>query len=147
MAWNAPGLCNTTVIAGEKHMNTATIEVQTADPAPPGKKLGKIKSSDGVVYMVWPDKLGLFRPGNRYEIQFSEDEFNGRTYRKIAKVKPLQAQPQTDTGPKPNASNAEHDFVARTLAALIQACAVEVTQRGLSDTVRMLRTVYRESVT
>jgi len=127
-------------------MNTATIEVQTADPAPPGKKLGKIKASDGVVYMVWPDKLGLFRPGNRYEIQFSEDEFNGRTYRKIANVKPAQSQPKVSV-PKQDAANAEHDFVARTLAALIQACAVEVTQRGLADTVRMLRTVYRESVT
>lgn len=131
---------------------TATIEVTAATPPPEGKKLGKVETTDGVVYHVWPDKLGLLRPGSTYEVQFSEDEFNGRTYRKIAKVKPTQkrqqqngtpAQPQQ---PKSNASELEHDFVARTLAACIQAGTVAVHPTEMAKAVRMLRAVYRETM-
>ena len=131
-------------------MNTATIEVRAAEPPPEGKKLGKVESADGVVYHVWPDKLGLLRPGSTYEIQFSEDEFRGTVYRKIAKVKPAQKQQNgTPAQPQPqsNASDLEHTFVARTLAACIQAGTVAVHPTEMAKAVRMLRAVYRETMT
>jgi hypothetical protein len=132
-------------------MNTATIEVKATRPPKEGKKLHVVETTDDAVYMAWPNQIGLLRPGKTYEIQFSEDEFNGRTYKKIAKVKPAEQKQsstpqQNGSGPKPDASNAEHDFVARTLAALIQACAVKVDRDGLASAVRMLRTVYRDTM-
>ena len=129
-------------------MNTATIEIKAAEPPPEGKKLGKIETTEGVVYHVWPDKLGLLRPGSTYEVQFSEDEFRGQTYRKIAKIKPTQKrQNGTHSHPKLDASNLEHDFVARTLAACISACAVKIDKDGIAGMARILRAVYRETMT
>ena len=132
-------------------MNTATIEVKAAEGPPEGKKLGKVESADGVVYHVWPDKLGLLRPGSTYEIQFSEDEFRGQTYRKIAKVKlaqkPLNGTPAQPAPANGTASDLEHAFVARTLAACIQAGTVAVHPTEMAKAVRMLRAVYRETMT
>lgn len=131
-------------------MNTATIEIKAAEPPPEGKKLAKVEALDGTIYHCWPDKLGLLRPGSTYEVQFSEDEFRGQTYRKIAKIKPTQKRQQNGTPaqpqPKQDASNLEHDFVARTLAACIQAGTVAVHPTEMAKAVRMLRAVYRETM-
>jgi hypothetical protein len=62
------------------------IEVAETHPPKTGMKLGTVKTADGQSFGVWPDKLSGLRVGNRYEIEFDESEFNGRTYRKITKV-------------------------------------------------------------
>lgn len=128
---------------------TATIEVKYADPPKDGKKQGTVKTADGAIYGVWPDKLGLLRPGNVYEVEVTERKYNGRVYRTIVKAKPKAANSNTNADrPAQSHTNldAEGEFVARVLSASIQACAVKYTQAGLIDTVRMLRNVYREGM-
>ena len=132
-------------------MNTATIEVKAAEQPPAGKKMAIVEAADGTVFHCWPDKLGLLRPGSTYEVQFSENEFKGTLYRNIAKVKPAQKQQNgTPTQAAPangNASELEHAFVARTLAACIHAGTVAVHPTEMAKAVRMLRAVYRETMT
>lgn len=129
-------------------MNTATIEVQYAEPPKAGKKQGTVKATTGEIFGIWPDKLGLMRPGHSYEIEFSDREFNGRTYRTIVKCKPHKGAKQPAAA-KPAVTHERNDseleFVARVLSAAIQACAVEYTQAGLTGAARMLRTVYQEA--
>lgn len=131
-------------------MNTATIEVQYAKPPTAGKKQGTVKATTGEIFGIWPDKLGLMRPGNSYEIEFSDREFNGRTYRTIVKCKPHKGGQENghstqSSAPSGNARDREFEFVARALPALIQICAVEATPEGMVRTTRMLRQVYREA--
>lgn len=128
---------------------TATIEVKYADPPRDGKKQGTVKTADGAIYGVWPDKLGLLRPGNVYEVEVTERKYNGRVYRTIVKAKPQAANSNTNAH-KPAQSNtnldAEGEFVARVLSASIQACAVDYNRESLTTTARMLRQVYRDGM-
>lgn len=126
--------------------NTATIEVKSAEPPKEGKKKGTVKAADGTVFWVWPDKLGLLRPGNVYEIEFSEDEFRGKTYRTITKCRPRQGAATETPTPKASAGNGELQFVTRILAASISACAVAHTEDGLTQEIKMLRSVFRKTM-
>ena len=55
--------------------------IQVAETHPPktGKKLGTIKTASGESFGIWPDKLAALQVGGRYQIEFDENEFNGRT--------------------------------------------------------------------
>lgn len=128
-------------------MSAATITVKQANPPAEGKKQGKVRAEDGNVYGVWPKMLGLLRPGATYEIEYEESTFgDGRTWRTISKVRRIEGSPQNDNRSAPSSgADREFEFVTRVLPALIQICRVECTQQGLSDTVRMLRNVHRDS--
>lgn len=128
-------------------MTTAeTIEVKFVDPPAPGKKLATIKTAAGEVYGVWPEQFGLFRPGQKYRIAYRERVFNNQTYRTITKCDPANNVRAKFVAPPAGSSDErEREFVARALAASIQACAVEYSQDGLINTARMLRAVYRET--
>lgn len=128
-------------------MNAATattIEVAKAEPPKAGKKQGTIRTTSGEVLGVWPDKLGLLRPGNSYLVEFSEREWNGRTFKTITKVQPQAAN--ANNSKAASGDDREFEFVARVLSASIQACAVTYTREGLTDAVRMLRNVYRDGM-
>lgn len=128
--------------------NTAVIEVKFADPPKNGKKQATIKTVDGIVYGVWPDKFGLLQPGRAYEIEFSERTFDGKTYRTIRSCKP-KANTEPDTMPvgtaKPSAGD-ETRFVTTILAAMIAGRTMDdYTEGGLVRAATMLRAVYRRS--
>jgi hypothetical protein len=129
-------------------MSTAAISVAFVNQPKEGKTKGSIKTNEGEYYEVFPNQLGLFRPGASYEIDYSERNWNGKTYRTINKCRP-QEKPavvrSTDTAAAPDA-NQEFEFVSRVLSASIQACAVTYTQEGLTDAVRMLRQAYRNGM-
>jgi hypothetical protein len=130
-------------------MNTTIIEVKFADPPMDGKKLATIKTTTGDVYGVWPNMLALFRPGQSYQIEFSERQFNGRTYRKIAKCTPQQAGAPSTNGRAHNghaitdAKDAERAFVCSILNAAIQGGQVEFTRQAVGTAVQMLRGVWQ----
>lgn len=128
-------------------MSTATIEVKYADPPKIGKKQGTIKTPGGDVYGVWPDKLGLLRPGQRYRVEFKEREHGGRTYRTITKVDPVRVnaddaplQPDQPT----TATNSETAAVVRMVAAAIASQQVEFNPGALNKALRMAQSVLRE---
>jgi len=93
--------------------------IQVAETHPPkaGKKLGTVKTATGESFGIWPDKLASLQVGGRYQIEFDENEFNGRTYRKITKVHPAEAA-------EPSAAptcDSEQQFVSALLNGAIAA--------------------------
>ncbi len=128
-------------------MSTASICVAFVNkPQEEGKK-GSIRTDDGTYYSVVPNQLGLFRPGATYEVEFSERQWQGKTYRTVNKCRP-QAQPavvRSSGQPVIAGNDHEFEFVSRVLSASIQACAVSYTREGLTETARMLRNVYRDA--
>lgn len=133
-------------------MSTAVVQVAFVNQPKQGKSKGSIKTNEGEFFEVWPNQLGLFRPGASYEIDFAERTWNGKVYRTVAKCRP-QDRPAVVKGrhgdtiiSEPEPVSQEFEFVARVLSASIQACAVEYTQQGLAEAARMLRNVYREAM-
>jgi hypothetical protein len=98
---------------------STTIEVASIHPAPAGKKLAKVMTTGAESYGIWPDKMAGLKVGGLYAIEFSENEFNGRTYRKITKAEPVanggngHAPASATPATKPN--EAEGQFVREIL--------------------------------
>lgn len=134
--------------------SAATITVKQTNPPAEGKKQGKVRTDSGELYGVWPKMMGLLRPGATYEVEFTESTFgDGRKWRTISKVRHIERAASAPASQNDNRRAEAHspvdpefEFVARALSASIQACAVEYTQAGLTETVRMLRNVYREGM-
>lgn len=129
-------------------MSTAAVSVAFVNQPKEGKAKGSIKTTEGEYYEVFPNQLGLFRPGASYEIDYSERNWNGKTYRTVNKCRP-QDKPavvrSSEQAPVAGGNSEEFEFVARALSASIQACAVEYTQQGLTEAARMLRQAYRDA--
>ena len=129
-------------------MNIRTIEVERVSPPAEGKKQGIVKARDGSSYGVWPDKLGLLRPGHSYEVTLKEREWNGRTYYTIETCKPhMEGAPEAKSNGAPSAKpgDAEVRFVTRILAARIQTCAVGGNEDDIAREAAMIRRVYRRT--
>jgi|ERR1051326_2881792 hypothetical protein len=127
-------------------IQTATIEVKSANPPPEGKKQGTVRATDGAIYGVWPKDLGRFQPGRRYRIEYAVRPYQGRDYRTI-----IKAEPEAATGEQTHqrasvaaGATCELEFVTRMLAAYVSACRVECTVSALAAKARELRSVYRE---
>lgn len=129
-------------------MSTAAIQVAYVNPPKEGKTKGSIKTDQGEFYEVFPNQLGLFRPGASYEIDYSERNWQGKVYRTVNKCRPQDkpAVVRSEGNSTAPSNETEFEFVARVLSASIQACAVTYTREGLTDAVRMLRSVYREGM-
>ena len=89
--------------------------IAVADITPPRGR-GKsytIHTADGNEFTLWPDKIGLIRTGEQYEVEYSEKEVDGRTYYNITgtprhlgpyRVAPAKPQPTT------NGKNMENNY-------------------------------------
>lgn len=127
--------------------NRVTIKVARAIGPGEGKKKGKVETDDGKVFWVWPDKLGLLRPGNTYEVDYETSEYNGRTYHTITKCTPQrntepQERARTSGGPSPTSEAA---FVTHMLAAGVKALVISCDEESLTKAAAMLRSVYRRA--
>lgn len=120
---------------------TAEIEVRFVNPPKAGKKQATIKAADGAVYGVWPDKVGLFQPGRRYQIEYQERPFNGRTYRTITKCR---AHGHATAAAAPSAGGGD-SLVATVLGAAIQSKAVEFTEEGISRALGIIRAAVKRT--
>lgn len=82
-----------------------TIEIAYVNPPKQGRKTGSVKTSEGQYYDVWPNMLSLFQPGGTYNVEFTERDFKGTTYRTVQKVlgtsvgAPAQAAPPAFPAP------------------------------------------------
>src|SRR5215475_4167167 len=103
------------------------IEVTEIHPVKPGGKVARLVAADGIRYEIWPEKLEGVTPGKRYEVEITERQYNGRTFKSVAKITPAreevvpngntQASPKgTDSSPR-SATGGEAEYVGRVLAA------------------------------
>ena len=138
-------------------MTTTTVTVKYVNPPKDGKKRGTIKTTDDQFIGVWADKIHLFEVGKTYEIELTETESNGVTYRNVKTVKMV-------AGPEPapvvtskssgggynnyremSPKDAEGSFVCATLGALIRAGEVKNDKAQLWATTNMLRALWQHT--
>lgn len=120
---------------------TAEIEVRFVNPPKAGKKQATIKAADGAVYGVWPDKVGLFQPGRRYQIEYNERPYQGRTYRTITKCR---AHGHATAAQAPSAGGGD-SLVATVLGAAIQSKAVEFSEEGIARAIGTIRAALKRA--
>lgn len=146
-----------------------TITVAAIFPAKAQGKSATIKDTDGMMFGVWPDKLGIFRDGETYEIDFTSKVSNGTTYRDIkgarmvAKPGPAPEQftgsrePQRQaTSPSGNKAgeyfrptspkDARRMFLCSTLNAFIQTGRVDAHRDHLTAVIKEILAAYDATV-
>lgn len=156
-------------------LEQAVITVAHVAPAKGPGKSAWVKSTDGVMFGIWPDKLGNLRPGETYEIEFSSKVSNGTTYRDIKHLRIAtppgpapaaftavpRAQSLSSAAATPearqsggNASSyyrptsprdAERMFVCSTLNAFIQTGRVDCDARHLVHHIGQLREAWAQT--
>lgn len=149
-------------------MNTKTVErgtitVQRIIPPTGNRKSHTVKDLDGIMFGVWPDKIGLYREGESYDIEYTVSEKGFRDITKCQMLaKPAAASPSQRIEPphqgttpndkgagqfyRPTAPrDAERMFVCSTLNAFIQTGRVECSKALMIDYVNELRGVWQET--
>jgi len=118
--------------------------IQIAETHPPkaGKKLGTVKTATGESFGIWPDKLSGVQVGGRYQIEFDESEFNGRTYRKITKVQAADATPAASTA---RSADGEQQFVSALLNGAIAAGKLQIQTDALVSAIRTARAAWAQT--
>jgi hypothetical protein len=119
-----------------------TIEIAETHPPANGRKLARVKTKTGEEFGIWPERLSTIRVGERYEIEVAENEFNGRTYRKITKAKPAGAA--TPAAAAQDGGDAERRFVGDMLAAGVRSGAIPFNVADLHTAIVMLRALWRD---
>lgn len=82
-------------------MASATVTAKFVDPAPAGKKNGKIKDTNNAVWYFPNSELGKYHVGETYEIEYTENEFKGGIYRTIRAAKNVDKVPAAAAQPRP----------------------------------------------
>ncbi len=132
-------------------MPSAIVKVAYVNQAQAGKVNGSIKVEDGTYYGVKPAMLGLFQPGNTYEIQYESSDFKGKTYHKVISVKPApiegnvgHAQSFANKGAygKTDDKTAERIFVCGAINAAISSNQLAVQTTEIVQAVNSLRAAW-----
>ncbi len=117
-----------------------------------GKKRGSIKGTDDSFIGAFPDKLAMFEPGKTYDIEVSETESNGVTYRNVKSATPVDVpiSPAASTNGsgsyRPTCpTDAKRMFVCAQLSALIRSGEVKNDKRQLWETTQMLCSLWDHS--
>lgn len=152
----------------DSHHATITVARILQPKAP--RKPAWIEGADGVRYSIWPDKLGQFREGESYEIEFqtSNGYHNIKSARAATKPSPAPGQftggrsnpparslssaasppagaPQQNyrpTAPK----DARRMWLCSQLNAMIESRQVSLTTESLIEANRMLMDVYDATI-
>ena len=128
-------------------MPSAVVKVTYVNQAQAGKVNGSIKVEDGTYYGVKPAMLGLFQPGNTYEIQYESSDFKGKTYHKVISVKPVASAPQISSGGpskgyQTDDKTAERIFVCGAINAAISSNQLAVQTTEVVQAVNSLRAAW-----
>lgn len=133
-------------------MGTSTVTVAYVNPPKEGRKTGSIKTIDGAFYDVYPEKLGLFEHNGIYEIEYSEREYNGRTYRTVTSVAGKGMAPPRQGGGgrnnqyRPTApQDAERMYVCALLASGIRAGVLDLSTVAVASATNALRAAWAET--
>ena len=134
---------------------TTTATIKYVNPPKPGKQRGSIKTTADEFFGVWADKIHLFEVGKTYEIDFTETESSGVTYRNVKSVKMVASLPaSTAAAPASNSGNvyretcakdAERMFTCSILNAFIQSGKVSLNGPELVNHTLMLRKVWQHT--
>lgn len=73
-------------VAPSYDTQSATITVAEIIPAPSQGRSARLKDSEGIIYGIWPNRLGQVEPGQAYDIEFSSTLKNGVTFRDIKDI-------------------------------------------------------------
>ena len=133
-----------------------TVTVKYVNPPKDGKKRGTIKTTDDQFIGVWADKIHLFEVGKTYELEMTETESNGVTYRNVKTVKMVETPPAQvaaaaaavsggGTYRETCAKDAERMFTCSILNAFIQAGKVDLNGPQLVNHTLMLRKVWQHT--
>jgi hypothetical protein len=123
------------------------IEIAETHPPKVGKKLGAVKTAAGESFGIWPDKLSALRVGGRYQIEFDENEFNGRTYRKITNVQAVEATPPARRAAHcaTEVDYVEQQFVCALLNAAIAAGTLQIQTDALVAAIKTARAAWAQT--
>ncbi len=132
-------------------MPTGTITVKYVNPPKAGKKKGSIKTADGQMFWVWANKLPEFTPDMIYEIEYSEEQWNGETFRTVTKATPKATPPTQANGVRTNSyretspADAERMFVCSLLNAAIAAGKLQLSAESLVAAIKTTRTAWQHT--
>jgi len=125
-------------------MPTTDVTVAYVNPPAEGKKRGTIKTTEGVYYGVWADKLSGFQKGKTYTIQYDEEEYNGRMYRSVKSNKgEVGGGSVNGKGGGDDPRRSEDIFVAGVVNNAIHGQGAEGIYALSADMVRHIREIYR----
>jgi len=132
-------------------MIVTTIEVVSTAPPGENKKKATIRTADGSTLYCWPDKLGLFRPGQTYSVEVEESQFKGKMYRTVTRVKPapnamapIEQERSSRSAPSIDApTNQEFEFVTRLLCSMVQYGRIGRSEDDLVKEAEWVRRAYR----
>jgi hypothetical protein len=125
------------------------IEVKETHPPGAGKRVATVIAADGDRFDIWPEQLGNFRVGCRYEVETEDREWRGRTFRKITKATPVSgaASPQQQSsGQVARSYFDEAAYAGHVVAALILKGDVvwnPQNPRQMAEATRVVRNVWR----
>ena len=135
-------------------MPTMTMTVKYVNPPKAGKQRGSIKGADDQILGVFADKMHLFEPGSTYEIEYTETESSGVTYRNVKSATAVAAAPTTSTPSAPtghntyretSANDAKRMFVCANLSALIRAGEVKNDKASLWNATQLLCSLWEHT--
>jgi hypothetical protein len=133
------------------------IHVAEKHAAGPGKKVATVVTTDGARLECWPEQLANLDIGGRYEVEVKDREFNGRTYRRIAKVSPVNGIAASIAKPAPTTNgsgnsyrrtdpvDSERMFVCASLTAFIRSGKIEPELGKVTNAIQVLRSAYRRT--
>jgi hypothetical protein len=128
-------------------MPTGTITVKYVNQPKPGKKKGTVKTADGQMFGVWADKLAQFSPNMIYEVEYSEEMWQGQTYRTITKATSKSAAQAPTNGARntyreTSPGDAERMFVCSLLNAAIAAGKLQLGSEALVSAIKTTRSAW-----
>jgi hypothetical protein len=134
-------------------MPTLTMTVAKIEPPKPGKQKAKVVGVAGETIYAFPDKAAKFTPGRAYEVDYSTNEWNGKTFNNLEsfhEVEASRAQPASITNGNGYHSKDEQIFVQGVLQAmirggLVKAATKDELKQELWSATQMLRGLWKHT--
>lgn len=123
-------------------MQTATIDVSFVNPPKPGKKMGSVKTRDDDFYLVFPEDLAKFSPGQTYQVNYETNNFNGTDFKTIKF--PKTRQPSRVPAKANGHTQSVEMFVMGTIGRCLQGAGTFPEAAQLTEWVRDARKAWED---
>jgi hypothetical protein len=129
-------------------MPTFTLTVARIDPPKGNGKKSKIVGVAGEVVYAFPDKAGKFVPGHAYEIDYSTNDWNGKTFNNLESFQEVEAAKAASATTSSASIQApfrtpEQMFVTEILTAYIGNGRCE--PQKLTETINFIRAAWHHT--
>lgn len=136
-------------------MPTTAIKVSFVNEPKPGKKMGSIRTDDGVYYSVYPEKLDMFLPGQSYRINYTTSASGYHTFKNMATdaeidgpiVVPLMVANGRGAPAQPAHTKSVEMFVMGVIGRTLQSTGTVPDVGTLTLWVRHLRRAWADGFT